>query len=398
MSASTTPADPRRVAEIHRQTRRSLRLAAGFVLVAPIAAVVPHATGAWLPLHLFLVGGLLGAISVVTQLLAVSWSASPAPPPKMAGAQRWLLALGAGTVALGRELPARALVVAGGSAVIIALLVLGANLVRIRSRATNDRFHPAIDAYILAVTAGVAGTPIGIALAVGGAGSDSGMLRDAHLTLNLFGLVGIVIVGTLPYLIATQARTKMSSRATPRRLRTLTIGLGVATAVTVAGYLTGRPGVAAAGLGAYALGVAATLLLLPMLRRRQLAWAGPRLLQLGTGVAWWVVTTVILAVEVLAELPDRGGVLRAMAIGGFAQILLASLAYFGPVLRGGGHERLSAGFALTRSWPSLFAANTAAAGALTDHTPLMATGLAVWTAEVAARAGRFAGQSTGPPR
>ncbi|HRD99682.1 MAG TPA: hypothetical protein PLV68_00185, partial [Ilumatobacteraceae bacterium] len=57
--------------------------------------------------------------------------------------------------------------------------------------------------------------------------------------------------------------------------------------------------------------------------------------------------------------------LQALVIGGFAQILVASLAYLGPVLRGGGHRRLSAGFAITRSWTSLAAGNAAALAALT---------------------------------
>jgi hypothetical protein len=57
----------------------------------------------------------------------------------------------------------------------------------------------------------------------------------------------------------------------------------------------------------------------------------------------------------------QGPVLRALAVGGLAQILVASLAYLGPVLRGGGHERLTQGFALTRSWPGLALANVAAA-------------------------------------
>ena len=45
----------------------------------------------------------------------------------------------------------------------------------------------------------------------------------------------------------------------------------------------------------------------------------------------------------------------ALVLGGYVQILVASLAYLAPVLRGGGHVRLSAGFATTRSWLALTA-------------------------------------------
>ncbi|MFP5487245.1 MAG: hypothetical protein ACLGHQ_02935 [Acidimicrobiia bacterium] len=54
--------------------------------------------GWWLPLHLFVVGALLTAISAVAQMLAVTWSAAPATWPTVATTQRWLLA--AGTIAL----------------------------------------------------------------------------------------------------------------------------------------------------------------------------------------------------------------------------------------------------------------------------------------------------------
>jgi hypothetical protein len=46
-----------------------------FAVSAGVATVVPHRTGAWLPLHLFLVGALLLAISGTTRLFAVTWSA-----------------------------------------------------------------------------------------------------------------------------------------------------------------------------------------------------------------------------------------------------------------------------------------------------------------------------------
>ncbi|MEO6627931.1 MAG: hypothetical protein ABIP03_05115, partial [Aquihabitans sp.] len=68
------------MAESHRQTRQGLTLALVFVAVAPLSAVVPHHTGVWLPLHLFLVGGMVGTLSAVTQMLAITWSSSPPPP------------------------------------------------------------------------------------------------------------------------------------------------------------------------------------------------------------------------------------------------------------------------------------------------------------------------------
>lgn len=142
------------------------------------------------------------------------------------------------------------------------------------------------------------------------------------------------------------------------------------------------------------MGIVATLFLLPPLRRRHLEWAGPRLVQLGAGIVWWAATTLILAFSVLAERPDPTPILLAMIIGGFAQILLASVAYFAPVMRGGGHEHLSAGFAITRSWPALVAANIAAVAALAELSTLLAVGLAAWIVDTIVRAARFAAQSS----
>jgi hypothetical protein len=406
MTASATPpgaatprADPRRVTEIHHHARRSLLVAALFTVAAPVVALFPHSTGGWLPLHLFLVGGLLSAISGATQLLAVTWSASPAPPRRTTSAQRWILAAGALAVALGREFDSTASTAAGGIAVIVALVLLGRNLVRIRITAVTDRFAPAIDTYLLAVITGIAGAALAVGLVTGATGIGWTEMRQAHLTLSLYGLVGLVIAGTLPYVIATQIRSRMSTRATPRRLRLLATWLAVATAVIAMAHLTGRPGTAAAGLGAYAAGIAAIMLLLPLPTRRQLRWAGPRLLQLGAGLAWWAATTLLLAAAVAAEQTDRGPILRTLVIGGFAQILVASLAYLGPVVRGGGHRQLTAGFALTRSWLGLIAANTAALGALASQTAVVAVGLTVWIVDTAVRGALLArrpGRRGGP--
>jgi hypothetical protein len=162
------------VTEIHRQARRSLVAAAAFTMAAPLAVLVPHDTGEWLPLHLFLVGGLLNAISGATQLLAVTWSSSPAPSRRAASVQRSVLTAGAIAVAFGRELDNHTLAAAGGAAVTTALALLGANLVRIRQTAVTDRFLPAIDGYLLAVTSGILGSLLAVALVTDRAGTRWG--------------------------------------------------------------------------------------------------------------------------------------------------------------------------------------------------------------------------------
>ncbi len=374
------------MAQVHTQTRRGLVMTAGFVAAAVVVGVLSIGAGWWLPLHLFVVGALSTAISAVTQMLAVTWSAAPAPRAGVAATQRWLLGAGAIATVTGRETARTGLFVAGGVAVVVAMLSLAAILIRIRRDAVTPRFAPAIDAYVAAVVAGAIGMTIGIVLGSGRAGANAAELREVHLTLNVFGLIGLVVAGTLPFFAATQVRTKMSPRATPTRMRSTSAMLAAATVVTAFGHLAARPTVVAAGLAVYALGLLMIGALLPIYARRHLSWAGPRVVQLGAGLAWWVAMTAALAATSVHGASDRA-VLQALVIGGFAQILVASLAYLGPVLRGGGHRLLSAGFAVTRSWVSLVAGNAAAVAALAGSNQALAVALTVWLADIAIRAG-----------
>lgn len=379
-----------RVADAQRQARRTLAASGAFAVAAPVAAVVPHDTGSWLPLHLLLVGALLTAISGATQLLAVTWSTAPAPAVPLAVAQRWTVVLGAAAVAGGRELASDAVTGAGAALLAVGLVLLVVILVGVRRSSGTDRFHPAIETYLAALGCGGVGVVLGAVIAAADPGAWWERLRAAHILLNVFGLVGLVIAGTLPYFVATQARMKMHARATPARMRASGAVLAGAVAVMVAGELAEVDAATAIGLLGYAAGIGAVVATLPVPKRRQLDWAGPRLLQLGAGLAWWVAMTVVLAWTLVAD-ESTTPALRALAVGGFAQILVASLAYFGPVLRGGGHERLTAGFATTRSWWGLVAGNVAAVGLLAGWSPVAAVALGAWSLDTAIRAVRLLG-------
>lgn len=376
---------PGRVAAVHHQTRRGLLVTTGFVAAAVVAAVARGNRGWWLPVHLFAVGGLLSAISTTTQMLAVTWSAAPAPRPVMSATQRWLLAAGAVAATAGRELSNDLLFAIGSALVVISLLGLAALLWQVRSQAVTPRFHPALEAYLAAALLGAAGTSLGYVVGGGHAGRRFVELRGAHLLLNLFGLVGLVVAATLPYFVATQLRTKMSSRATPAVVRSLAGGLVIAALAAVGGRAIDSPWLAAAGLLAYGLGIVGVVALLPVFGRGRLRWAGPRAIQLLLGVAWWIGMTFALAAAALRDTDDRP-ILLALVIGGFAQILVASLAYLGPVVRGGGHEQLTSGFRLTRSWVSLAAGNLAPVAALLEWWRALAAVLVVWLVDLLMRA------------
>jgi nitrite reductase (NO-forming) len=377
-----------RVAAVHAETRRGLAVSVAFVVAALVAAIAGIGDGWWVPLHLFAVGGLLSAIATVAQMLAVTWSTSPAPSHLVAGAQRWALAAGALAVVAGHERDTTWLFVTGGCLVIAAVLALVPILLWIRHRAVTPRFAPAIEGYAGAAVAGAMGMVIGLVLGTGRGGTRTLDLRGAHLILNLLGLVGLVIAATLPYFAATQVRARMSRHATTTRIRLVLGLLALATAIAATARFSDRPTVVAVGLCAYALGLLGVVSMLPIYDIGRLRWGGARVVQMLLGIAWWVAMTVALAVVTVRGTSDRP-VLQALVIGGYAQILVASLAYLGPVLRGGGHRRLTAGFALTRSWPSVVAGNCAAVAALAGLRSVVLVASVVWLADIVVRAVRL---------
>lgn len=376
-----------RVRQSHAQTRTTLRFALAFMAAAAVAAVVTR--GRWLPLHLLLAGGVVLAISGASLMLTVTWSAAPAPPRRWVAAQRTLVAAGAAGVAVGREAGWHdALLAIAGAAYVCGLVLLAWLLFATIRRGVERRFDAAVGAYLAALLAGLVGTALGVTMAIG---TPSAGLRAAHATANLLGLVGLVVAGTMPYFAATVGRSRMSPRARPRTLVLSVAWLAVMLALAVIALARSFRTVAAIGLGGYALGIVALLWLLPRPTRRQLQWAGPRLLALWAGGCWWVIAVTATALDAASTrrivFGDRW--LLVLVLGGFAQILWGSLAYLLPMLRGGGPERLSAGFAATRSWVGLAAANAAALSvALALPTVVMTAALAVWVLDGAWRAAR----------
>jgi nitrite reductase (NO-forming) len=357
--------------------------------IAAAAVVIPVGGTRWLALHLLLAGGVMLAISGVSLMLTVTWSAAPAPPGRWVIVQRALLAGGAAGVALAREagLP-DALAAVAGAAYLAGLLTLAWLLVTTIRRGVERRFDVAVAFYVAAIAFGVVGVVLGVVMA---AGTPSAAIRAAHITSNVLGLVGLVIAGTMPFFAATVGRSRMSPRARPRSLAVTLCWMASALAVAVIALASDAGAVATLGLGGYALGIGAVLWLLPRPTRRQMRWAGPRLLALWAGGCWWAIAVAATAVD--ASNADRvvfsGRWVLVMVLGGYAQILWGSLSYLLPVLRGGGPERLSEGFASTRSWLGLAAANAAAVSvAVSLPAQVTVAVLAVWMLDSGWRAAR----------
>jgi nitrite reductase (NO-forming) len=348
---------PDRVKLAHAHAVPALRLASVFLAAAIATIPLRQSTAEWLPLHLFLAGTVVLAISGASLLLTITWAAAPAPAPAPVMVQRWCVAVGAATIAFGRASSAPdAVVAAGGTAFLAGLVLLGVLLVTTVRRGVERRYDVPVAWYVVALGAGIAAGGVGISMATS---SHALGVRDAHVTLNLLGLVGLVIGGTFPFFIATVGRTKVARRTTPRRHVRLLAWQTAALVTAAVGLLGSWATVATIGFVAYALGVAALATLAPVPRQRSLRWAGPRLIAMYAGLAWWAAAVVAFAVSAGDDL--RGGWLLALVVAGYGQILWGSIAYLVPMLRGGGPKALSAGFAATRSWVGLVAVNVAGA-------------------------------------
>jgi nitrite reductase (NO-forming) len=371
----------------------------GFALAFFAAAALAWVTTdtSWLAVHFFLAGGVVLAISGVSLMLTVTWSAAPAPADRIVGLQRLCVAAGAGGVAAARRLELGSAVLdVAGVTYVAGLVLLAVLLVTTVRRGVERRFDAAVVSYVAALSAGTVGVAVGVVMAVHG---PSLRLRAAHVTLNLLGLVGLVVAGTLPFFAATVGRSRMAPRASARRLMAAVAWQAVALALAVAGLAGGADALATVGLVAYAGGIGAVLWLAPRPTRRQLRWAGPRVLALWAGAGWWAVAVAAAAVAVQAgDMPLTGPWLSVLVVAGYGQILWGSLAYLLPMLRGGGHERLGEGFAATRSWVGFGAANVAGIAFVASSSALAALAVGAWVVDAAARAARvgFGRRATRP--
>lgn len=374
-----------RVRLSHAQARTTLRLALAFIAAALAASA---GSARWLPLHLFLAGAVMLAISGVSLMLTVTWSAAPAPADRWVAAQRTLVAAGAAGVAAGRQADLGDAVIGVAAVAYLGGLVLLAGMLLVTARqGVERRFDPAVAAYLSALVFGMVGVALGAWMAVA---SPSATMRAAHVTINVLGLVGLVVGGTMPFFASTVGRSRMAPHASRHRLFLSLCWQAATLLMAVLALSADATALAALGLGGYALGVLAVLESLPRPTRRQLQWAGPRLLALWAGGLWWATAVGATAVDATAGRVVFGGRwLVVLVVAAYAQILWGSLAYLLPMLRGGGHERLAEGFASTRSWLGLAAANVAGACAATARpAALTAVAIAAWVVDSAWRAAR----------
>ena len=348
----------------------------------------------WLAVHLLLLGAATNAILTWTEHFAVALMRAR-KPSRWASAGRLAalnLAIVGVLVGVGAELAA--VTVAAATllgAVVVAHLVA---LLQIARRALMGRFAGTVRFYVAAGLAFVVGISFGALLAVDAVPHRlHDPLHAAHVHANVFGWVGLTVLGTLFTLWPTVLRTRMVDhvRSSARRCLLLTTtGL----AVSVTGLAADLRWVAVAGLATYGAGVVVALQPFLATWRRKAprdgaAWS----LAAGTG---WLVAGVVADLVLLSTAPDSASYLARLdalipplAVGFVLQTLLGALTYLLPVIQGGGPAAVRAAIArLSRWWRvRVIALNAGAlllagAGALNLRTAVTALGLALAVAPV----------------
>lgn len=377
------PGDGRRVVASHAIARRAFRLAGVFGVVALVWAVVVLVRGGswWGPLHAFLAGAVLLAISGASLMFTITWAAASPPSALASTAQRWLMASGAAAALVGVTASLPALVWVGAAALATGLVLLGGAVIGAVRRSLLRRFDLSARFYLTAFACGVVGMTLGALLGTDSAGASFGAWRLVHSHLNLVGLVGLVIIGTIPTFLPTVAH----HRAVSGKEAQLAWWLGATgVAAIAAGTILGPVPV---GAGTLAVGTAGLVILAGILAR---LWDRGRdklqFLQVSAGTIWLAGWAVVDGLSLISggSFAPFAGTTGAVVVAGVGQVLLGSLAYLVPVLKG---PPLAHNLALMtgHAWIPLAAANAAGLMMISGWNRVGVALLAIWVVDFARR-------------
>jgi nitrite reductase (NO-forming) len=276
-------------------------------------------------------GTLLLAISGASQMFTITWAAAIPPKASVAATQRWLIVLGVIAVLTGVTASVPVLVWAGALSVAAALAILGVSITQTVRRSLLRRFDLSARFYLLACGAGVVAVGLGALLGTGASGLEFQAHRLVHSHLNLVGLVGFSIIGTIPTFLPTVAH----NRAVSGREAIVGWWLCVAAAALMLMGLV-APAVLV-GAGTVLTGIAGLLILVGIEIR---LWSKGRrqvpFLQVSAGTAWLIVWAFVDGTRLVLGQPaiPFAAWTAAAVLAGVGQVLAGSLAYLIPVLIG----------------------------------------------------------------
>ena len=344
--------------------RRSWHLRANAVVLAYVALSVLTVVlqdwpslpmPRWLAVHLLLLGAVTNAIVTWTEHFAVALLRARQPSRRAAAIR--LAALNLAIVGILCGVAYGVATVTVVSATLLGAVVLAhlGSLLRIARHALMGRFAGTVKFYVIAGIALVAGITFGTLLAVDALSHQwQAQLHAAHVHANLFGWVGLTVLGTLFTLWPTVLRTRMVDHvmlAAKRCLALTATGL----VVTLTGLAIDLRWVGVAGLALYGAGVVVALQPFVATWRRKAprdlaAWS------MAAGTGWLVIGVagdlVLLssAPDLTSYLPGLAGLVPLLAVGFVLQVLLGALTYLLPVVRGGGPASVRAGIERLAPW------------------------------------------------
>lgn len=337
-----TPAEknPRRersrVVESHLLLSVMLAASGVFTIIGVVWGIEVIVRGGawWGPIHALMAGAALSAISGATQMFTITWSSARAPRRPLIAAQGVTMWSGVVLVLIGVPTGQAWIVWIGATSLAASLILLAVALRGTIRRSLLRRFDLSIRFYFIALLAGVVGVTLGALLGTGTVdlGSQYGDIRQVHLHLNLVGLVGLTIVGTLPTILATFAK----HRAVSKREARIAWWMSAAALVAIVSGLV-LP-VWIVGVGTLLVATAGvTIVVGVVVRLGSAGWRGGLpYVQVLVGVAWLVAWSVVDAYGLISGVPlGRFSHWTAAAvIVGVMQVILGSVAYLVPVLVG----------------------------------------------------------------
>jgi nitrite reductase (NO-forming) len=235
-------------------------------------------------------------------------------------------------VTLGVVSRTRWLVAAGGSAFLLAFVLLAWIVWRSWRRSIVRRHPVPVIAYGIALTSLLLGAGLGASLALGWAGQRYIGWRQAHLVLNVLGFASLTIVGTMLTLLPTVLRVRMSQR----RGGAIVGLLGVGAAGLAFGAIAGEASPATIGAVAYVAGATTFVILVGSILRNERRWAVPVAgFHMVSGVGWFAIGSIWLAIAVARDQPMGRAFLDVFVLGWVVQVLIGAWSYLLPMMRPG---------------------------------------------------------------
>ena len=298
--------------------------------------------GRWLAVHLFTLGVLSNLVLAMTEHF--SFTLTRVPGDQRAWLRLAVFNVGALGVLVGLPTGWRVPFLAGAVVSTAAVLWLYLALRRMRKRALGARFAFVVRAYERATAAFLHGAALGALLGVGVlAGGWYSAVRVAHLSVNILGWGGLVLLATVVFFGPTLMRTKMAPHAQRLAVPALRHGATALSVGVVALIVTGADGtvglvarvVAVIALAGYAAAVTAVCVPVVQAARRAVPSAHGRMI---AAACVWFPLAIWAGVAVLATDAPRllDGLGLVLLVGVLGQAILGAWTYLLPMVAGRG--------------------------------------------------------------